>query len=333
MKTPKVSVIMSVYNAEDTVQIAIDSILEQSFSDLEFIIVNDGSTDRTGEVLDAIDDKRVKVVANDTNLFLAASLNKAIKMAAGEYLVRMDSDDISKPHRIELQVEFMDNNPGIMISGTGITTFGGKQNRDYSHPQEPQHVKASLIFHSAIFHPTAIIRRDFMLENDLFYDENIRYAQDYDLWVRASRLGDLANMAEPLLFYKSAVNRDANKQALQIQVVRDMWARQLGDLGLDPSPKQLILHEQASKTHPSADAELMQNLEDWLFEIAHANNTTNVYEQEALLDVLVRKLAAKYDYSQMFKLAKMNSILYSRLIPPKNKLEFIPRLLTSNKLL
>lgn len=113
-KEPKISVVMSVYNGERYLGEAVESIFNQTFSDFEFIIINDGSTDRTPEILTEIDDPRAKVI-NQPNRGLTASLNRAIRLAKGEYIARMDADDISEPTRLERQVEVLDRDPDVVL--------------------------------------------------------------------------------------------------------------------------------------------------------------------------------------------------------------------------
>ena len=148
--SPKVTVLMPVYNAEKYLIEAIRSILTQSFMDYELLIINDGSTDDSLKIIKSFSDKRIRLVQNERNIGQANSLNKGIKLARGEYIVRMDADDISLSERIKKQVKFMDANPEIGISGTWIKplyeklVWGGKING--SLPVDPVEVKCFLLF-------------------------------------------------------------------------------------------------------------------------------------------------------------------------------------------
>ena len=117
MKNPKVTVLMSVYNGEKYLQEAIDSILEQTFKDFEFLIINDGSTDKTGEILESYHDLRIKIINNEKNIGLTKSLNKGLKLARGEYIARQDADDISMPERLEKEVEFLETHQDYAVVG------------------------------------------------------------------------------------------------------------------------------------------------------------------------------------------------------------------------
>ena len=119
MNMPKISVIMSIYNTRREYIIrAVDSILKQTFDDFEFIIVNDGSEDFVRETIQTFSDKRIKYLENGKNIGLVRSLNRALELSSGEYIARMDSDDISLPQRFERQVEYMDKNPHVGVLGT-----------------------------------------------------------------------------------------------------------------------------------------------------------------------------------------------------------------------
>ena len=125
----KATVLMPVYNAEKYVAEAIDSILNQTFNDFEFLIINDGSTDNSLDIIKSYDDPRITIINNETNLGLSHTLNKGIELARGEYIIRMDADDISLSIRLEKQIEFMDSNQHIGICGSWIQTFDKSGNQ------------------------------------------------------------------------------------------------------------------------------------------------------------------------------------------------------------
>ena len=124
MTSATVTVLMPVYNGEMYLREAIDSILHQTFTDFEFLIINDGSTDNSETIILSYDDSRIRYEKNDSNLKLIATLNKGIELAKGKYIVRMDADDISIPDRIEKQVAFLEKNPDVGICGSWFTAFG-----------------------------------------------------------------------------------------------------------------------------------------------------------------------------------------------------------------
>lgn len=198
---PKVSVLMPVYNGEKYLREAIDSILSQIFTDFEFVIVDDASTDRSVEIIKSYRDPRILFTRNDSNLGLIATLNRGLERASGEYVARMDQDDVSLPERLARQVAFMDSNPDIAASGTfaqdidasGNSTslrrvpFGDRLKYDFWRP-------------SPLIHPSAIIRVAHL--GNLRYDSNAIHAEDYDLWLRLRKNYKLENLPEYLLRYR-----------------------------------------------------------------------------------------------------------------------------------
>ncbi len=199
---PKVSVVMSVYNGERFLSKAAESIINQSFGDFEFIIVDDCSTDGTPEILNSLlqKDSRVKVLKNNGNEGLAKSLNTAINESEGEYIARMDSDDISLSDRLEKQVNFMENNPDTVLLGTAyyeIDKDGNKLSRN-QFPSIDSDLRKILIKLNPFCH-TSVIMRHSALSKAGLYNEEISKAQDYDLWFRLANTGELANLPEHLV--------------------------------------------------------------------------------------------------------------------------------------
>jgi len=197
----KVSVLMAVYNGEKYLREAIDSILSQTFTDFEFIIVDDGSTDASVEIINTYLDRRIRLVRNDRNLGLAVSLNKGLDIALGEYVARMDCDDISLPVRLATQVAYMDAHPEVGACGTWAIDIDatGKEIRERKTPVGKQ-LENRYWIPSPIIHPSAMIR--FAELTDLRYDSEIRYAQDYDFWLRIRARYQLSNLSKYLLLYR-----------------------------------------------------------------------------------------------------------------------------------
>ncbi len=150
-KIPLISVVMPVYNSEKYLEEAINSILNQTFTDFEFIILNDGSTDKTEDIILSYSDSRILYIKNKTNLQIVKTLNKGIELASGKYIARMDSDDISSPERFEKLIEFMENNHEIDICSTWLETFGNRK-KIWKNPLSHEEIKATLLFNSAKVH-------------------------------------------------------------------------------------------------------------------------------------------------------------------------------------
>ena len=208
-KTPKISVIMPVYNTkEEWLREAIDSILNQTFSDFEFIIVDDGSSENNVEgVIKSYRDKRIKYFYKE-NSGVAKSLNFGLKKSIGEYIARMDSDDVSLSDRFEKQVKYLNNHPEISILGTAFEHF--PKNKKVIHPT---HVTLLDIFEGCfVAHPTVMFRRADFEKYDLKYNETFPCAQDYELWSRAVRLLKIANLSDVLLRYRVSESQISSRK-------------------------------------------------------------------------------------------------------------------------
>ena len=200
---PKVSVVMSVYNGSCYLRESVDSILNQTFTDFEFIIIDDGSTDNTWEILTkyAEGDRRIKLYKNEENIGLTKSLNKGLKLAAGEYLARQDADDISLPTRFEKQVSFLQEHPEIVLASCDIELINaeGLTTDRYQRHCEPDLVAWYLLFYNRLGgHSQVMFRRSPVL-NIGGYCETYRYSQDYELWCRLTEIGEIAIIPEVLL--------------------------------------------------------------------------------------------------------------------------------------
>lgn len=204
-KAPKISLIMSVYNGEDYLCEAIESVMNQTFTDWELIIINDCSTDSTGEILSryASQDLRVKVHTNEVNLRLPSSLNKALTLAEGKYIARMDADDICLPDRLEKQYDFMEKNPDIALSScrfmtlkNGVISSGGCGGKNDSNS-----IKALLLVTNPILHPGIIAKAEIIKE--LGYDKNFTCTEDMELWTRFIMAGHKVQiLSEYLMIYR-----------------------------------------------------------------------------------------------------------------------------------
>jgi glycosyltransferase involved in cell wall biosynthesis len=180
----KITVLMPLYNREEFVGEAISSILNQSFEDFELLIINDGSTDSSFEIAKNFKDSRIKLVNNSENIKLIKTLNKGILLAEGEYIARMDSDDIAEKDRLLKQVEFMEMNPDISVCGTWIKEFSRdiKKGNEVNHPISPKQLHYKLMFDCALVHPSVMIRKCDLVNNGILYDEKYPHAEDFNMW-------------------------------------------------------------------------------------------------------------------------------------------------------
>jgi glycosyltransferase involved in cell wall biosynthesis len=202
MASPKISVVMSVYNGAQHLREAIDSVLGQSLEDFEFIIVNDGSTDESEKIIKSYTDKRIKLISRD-NRGLVASLNEAVGQARGQYIARQDADDISKPERLRAELDILEARPEVVIVGSSIETIdaSGKKLNEHRVLLNNPELKQELMVRSPFAHGSVMFQRT-AFERAGGYQAEEWPAEDYGLWLRLATQGDFANLDEPLYAYR-----------------------------------------------------------------------------------------------------------------------------------
>ena len=236
----KISVLMPVYNVASYIEESICSVLTQTYTDFELLIIDDGSTDGTLEVISKFDDHRIKVIRHSVNMGLIETLNQGIDLCTGEYIARMDGDDIAMPHRFERQVAFMDAHPYCGVCGTQVRYLG--QNEVSTKPLTHEDIRCWQLFYCTIVHPTVMIRKS-VLEN-----HGIRYlyyfhAEDYEIWNRLANVTQVVNLPEVLLVYRLHLNQVSNvhqaEQQQQSEVIRRI---QLLALDIDATVDEYQTH-------------------------------------------------------------------------------------------
>ena len=199
---PLVSILMPVYNTAPYLKEAVDSILSQTFTDFELIVLNDCSPDNAEEILDPYNDPRIVRYQGERNAGLANILNVGLDMARGKYIARMDSDDISLPNRLEVQVNFLKSHPDIDLVSVGMQLFGRKEDV-WIREQNPEKNKINALFFSPVLHASSMWRKEPFEKLGLRFRQEMVPAEDYDLWTRALLAGlRLANMPDILYKYR-----------------------------------------------------------------------------------------------------------------------------------
>lgn len=233
---PVVSVLMPAYNAAAYLAAAVESLLGQSFGDFELIVVDDGSTDATDEVLAGIRDPRVVVHRQPENRGLVAALNLALVMARGRYIARQDADDLSLPQRLAAQVEELDRRADLVLLGTAYQVIDSDCEVTACHrpPASDTEIRWQMLFHNAFAHSSVMIRRSALEAGGLRYEESRVPAEDYFLWSRLLELGRAGNLTEPMIQrrihpHQISELRSDHQQEQAAQVARE----NLAALGFD----------------------------------------------------------------------------------------------------
>lgn len=308
----KISVVMPTYNTEVSIlKEAVDSILNQTFGDFEFIIIDDGSTNSSVEYLKNIQDQRVKIIRNDTNIGITKSLNIGLRVAKGKYIARMDSDDIAFLDRFEKQYAFMESHPDVFICGAQARYFKdkalpvpdsdnqikkqsvfikkkasrGKGNTEIinSKMEDMESYRVRMLFtNPGPVHPTAFFNHEKLIQYKIEYNEEIVYAQDYDLWMRISSVGKICTLPEVLLYYRvhsGQITKEHRKKQIQCDQItqRRLLEQLIGYI----TEEDLSFHYQHSSGFNS-NAKISLRAAQWYDRILSANKERKIYNQKKL---------------------------------------------------
>lgn len=285
---PRVTVLMAVYNCEKYLKEAIDSILGQTYPDYEFFIINDNSTDNSVKIIQSYSDDRIRLIHNEKNMGLPATLNRGIELATGEYIARMDPDDISLPTRISKQVNFMDNNPEVGICGTWIKYIGVSwrpwRSTIYKYPINYRDIKARSLFCSNFCHPSVIMRKSLLEKFRLKYDPEHYDAEDYGLWQKCSFCFPLANLPEALLLYRinsqSVTNSGKSREFESVQRINRINFQRLG---IAFSSEELLVY----RNYPICyKRNFLIKFHSWAIELRRANSVKQFYPEPEFTQAL-----------------------------------------------
>ena len=237
---PLVTVLLAVHDGERYLGAAVASALGQTSSDLELLVVDDASTDRTSEILADVAEARLRVIRNDERLGLAGSLNRGLDEARGEYIARLDADDVALPRRLEHQLARLRSSPRVGVLGSAVLEIddGNRVGRLHQMPTGAGAVRWAALFSSPFFHPSVFVDRDLLERNGLRYDTSFEESEDYELWSRLLDVADGDNVADPLVLYRvhaaqaSQRRRELQRQC-QLRVARPRIAALAPELSAD----------------------------------------------------------------------------------------------------
>lgn len=229
MMNPIVSILFPVYKTASFLREAVDSILSQSFEDFELIVLDDCSPDNAEEILDAYTDPRIVRYRGEKNVGLSNVLNVGIDLARGKYIARMDSDDLSMPDRLKVQVDYLEAHPEVDLVSVGMKLFGAKEDV-WVREQNPEKVKINALFHSPVLHASSMWIKDRFEEKGLRFCQEMVPAEDYDLWTRALVKGlTLVNLPVVLYQYRIHPNQattHTDKTAAKCREVQQQYLRE-----------------------------------------------------------------------------------------------------------
>ncbi len=214
----KVSVLFPVFNTkEEYLKEAIESILSQSFSDFEFLILNDASTNNAEEVIKSYTDPRIKYFKNEKNLGISRSRNNLIDLSKGEYLAVMDHDDVSLANRFQKQVDYLDNNPDVGVVSSYVGYIHRKGRIDKNPIKHEDICMALFARCGSLIHPASMIRKSILIDNNLKYENEFTPAEDYALWCRLMTHTRFHNIPEILFLYRKHSSNTSKTQAEKLE--------------------------------------------------------------------------------------------------------------------
>lgn len=265
MTQARITVVMPVYNGQKYLRPAIESILNQTFGDFELLVIDDGSTDDSREICRSYGDARIRLQENKENLGLVRTLNKGLDLAGGEYIARMDCDDISFPERFARQVAFMEEHPEIGICGTWYEKISDRRPVLMRFPTEHETLRFFMLFDNPFLHSTMFIRRAVLESRRLRFDPDYSHAEDYEFWARCAEYTRVANIPEVLLRYRFHPDNVSHRfKAGQSASADRIRRRQLEHIGLSATEAEIELHNALAKFEFFARQDGLEAVKAWL---------------------------------------------------------------------
>lgn len=284
---------MTMYNAAPFLRETVDSVLNQTYPDFKYLIIDNASIDNSREIIRSYNDPRIKLVPLPENIGQVAALNKGLDMIDTPLIARMDADDICLPQRFGRQVEFMDANPEIGICGAFAIAFHGKREIYWQWPCHPDDIKVKLLFECCLAHPSVMMRKDLLDRYKLRYSETIGHSFDWELWQRAAECFDLANIPAFLLRYRLHEANESKKTLhLQEQAAKLIDDQTLERLGLANHPLRQIHRDAAFETMNAKNRgpEFLDRVIQWFDQLETANSLKKIYNADALRRFLNERL-------------------------------------------
>ncbi len=288
--SPRLTVIMPVYNSQKYLKEAIDSVLTQSFESFQLLIIDDGSKDNSINIIKEFSnkDKRIKIYSNQKNLGIAKTRNIGLSFVGTEYFAWMDSDDIIHKDRFKIQTQFLDNNPDISICGTWIKRFSNGPDEICKSPLSNEEIKSLLIFKPAIWNATTMLRTTDIKQNNLCFDEDLSIAEDYDFFVKSSFVLKMSTVPETLYFYRRTEGSitdqfsklDFNKLLSNHKIV---YLKTLNKFKVPCTPENLTLHHKIGTQYLFNDFKEYVDAYNWILTIFNYSKNIGYYEDDKFL--------------------------------------------------
>jgi len=319
MTTPEISVIMPVYNAAEFLAESIESILNQTFTNFELIILNDKSTDNSLDVISKYQrsDSRIIIINKDINVGPANLRNEGLSIAKGDFIALMDADDIAMPQRFEKQINVLKSNPEIGLCGTWFTFFGSEK-KLIKHSEKPEDIKISFLHSCAIGNPTVMLRKQTL--DSLQFENEYVPVEDYDLWSRLLSKTSFYNIPESLLNYRQHSNNISKTKIDNVnRAVKKVKINQLRQLGIESSDPKIDSYVNAVSVKKRQTPDEILEVIAASKHLIEQNKKLHIYNQELfekhIEKTLIRTIrnAAKYNLAFYKELQKNEKVLFRKI--------------------
>lgn len=286
----KISVLMPVYNAQKHLGEAIDSIIKQRYQDWELIIINDGSTDDSEDIILSFSDSRIKYYRNEGNKGIVYTRNRMIKMAQGQYIAFLDSDDVSMPDRLSRQLAFLEEKADYAMCGTWALMIDdvGNTIKKINMSTESMDIRCSLLFANTFVQSSVMIRKEILLENP--YNEDYPVAEDYQLWCQLSHKYKLGNIPYHLTKYRwHGNNISIEKKTLMDKIIGNIYRYQLSYFGITPTEIELMTHAAIKDkgVYQIPQKLFLKQLKSWFIKLTRAKNDDEKIDKATLRATIV----------------------------------------------
>ncbi len=286
---PRISVVMPAYNAGMFIAAAVRSILAQSLGDFELLILDDGSEDATERIITGIPDQRIRYYRHAAHRGLAAIRNEGMSIARGSYIAMMDADDISHPHRLEMQAALLDAHPGTGACGVWLRTIGGRRHT-FRYAANHDDIRCEMLFDSHMPHGASMLRAELVRAHAPLYSDVFHSAEDYDMWTRLAPYTRFEILPRVLYEYRQHKGQTTALLAGNTaQATRSIHSRLLAELGVECDDANLELHGAIAQWRPPDGDDAPARIHAWMLRLLEANAVRHTYDQTALKRCLTRR--------------------------------------------
>lgn len=287
-RNPVITVLMPVYNGEKYIGSAIESILSQTFTDFELLILDDASTDQSVKIIQSFKNERIRLIENKKHLGLAKIRQKGVLKSKGKYIAFLDCDDISLPQRLSVQIQFLEKNRDISMVGSWVKVINEKgefTGNIWRHTTSSIFIPSVLLFRNCFTQSSILIKKDCLLHFP--FRNQYWLAPDYDLWTRLVTQYNLANIPEVLIYYRTFKENMSSEKKKEIEECgKRIFFNNLKRLGFIPTNEEVMLHDSLERWQGDYSKETADKIQLWLLKLIDSNEKMHIYPHKVFLTIV-----------------------------------------------